>query len=96
MSMADGLTKRNKILTLRFSERERALLDRRAAELGMSASAYCRERLLSKQNNMEGWPKQKLASALCRHHALVEQFDSDITSTRLMYEWEKSVWQLIR
>ena len=96
MSITDELTKRNKILTLRFSERERAVLDRRAAKLDMSTSAYCRERLLSEQDNVESWPKQKLASALCRHHALVEQFDSEISSTLLLYEWEKSVWQLIK
>ena len=96
MSIPEELTKRNKILTLRFSERERALLDRRAAALGISTSAYCRERLLSEQNNVESWPKQKLASALCRHHALVEQLDSDLSTILQMYEWEKSVWQLIR
>lgn len=96
MSITDELTKRNKILTLRFSERERAVLDRRAAELDMSTSAYCRERLLSEQYNVASWPKQKLASALCRHHALVEQFDSDLSTMLQMFEWEKAVWQLIK
>ena len=84
-----------RLLTLRLSEEQFEELKRRAERLGMSRSAYCRDLLLN-SNYETKWPKHQFASALCKHHVLVDQYLTDADVRQQFYDWEVAVWQLLK
>ena len=84
-----------KTLTLRIPAEQFEELNRRAAEVGINRSDYCRDLLFS--NNHESmWPKQHFASNLCKHHCLVDQHITDSDVRQLLFNWEEAVWQLLK
>ena len=84
-----------KTLTLRIPAEQFEELNRRAAKVGMNRSDYCRDLLLS-DNHESVWPRQDFASNLCIHHCLVDQLITDTDVRQRLYDWEGTVWQLLK
>ena len=75
-----------KTLTLRIPAEQFEELNRRAAEVGINRSDYCRDLLFS-DNPESVWPRYHFASNLCKHHNLVDQLITDADGRQRLFDW---------
>lgn len=82
-------------LSIRFNVEERKILDARASACGMATSSYCHDFLL-KPDTLITWPKREIASALCQHNRLVDQYVRNEEAKKELKMWEETIWRLIK
>lgn len=79
---------------LRISREDKQKIEAYAKKLNISTAEYIRRTLADPAFATDGTLKQELASALCRHAQLINNWDS-LSPTELA-QWEGSLWQLIQ